>query len=179
MTDSHVKQFQNLVAREKWGGQILLHVWETANTTPKLRWLNNMQIKLLLSVPNVSLGYLIVRYLTVFFWKRLAAFLHALLQSHRSWQRCKCQMLWSSKEEGLQSPALAVKLLQHYGELSPPFPVQHQQSAAPSSHPANNTHLGCSQQRWVSERGAVLAELSEQFCVLIVSFGLSISRAFK
>lgn len=170
LTDSHVKQFQNLVAREKWGGQILLRIREIANTTPKLRLLNNMQIKLSLSVPNISSGHFIVRYLTVFFWKWLAAFLHVLFQRRHSWQRCVCQMLWSLKEEGPQSSAFAVRLLQRYGEFSPPFPVQHQQRFFTR---LQITRIWAVLSRG-SERGTVLAELSEQFCVLIVSFGLSI-----
>ena len=44
-------------------GQILLYIRETANTTPKLRLLNNTQVQFL-SVPDNPMWYLTARCLT-------------------------------------------------------------------------------------------------------------------
>lgn len=56
---------------------------------------------------------------------------------------------------------------------SSPCPSQDSISKGSSPAAKNISYLGCHQQRWVSERGAGLAESSKQFCVLlIVSFGL-------
>lgn len=91
-------------------------------------WLiNNMQVQLLLSPPDISMWHHTLRCLTFFCSKWLAAFLHALLHNHHIWQSSLCQKLWNLKEQGLQATVVVARLLQLQGELFSPFPGQHQQ----------------------------------------------------